>query len=56
MTATETALLNEAAWHGKAFTGAWAATAGGTVDVIEKAIGKCRQWLTIMDKASTYPF
>ena len=56
MTATETALLNEAAWHGKAFTGAWTATAGGTADVIEKATGKRRQWLTIKDKASAYPF
>ena len=40
MTATETTLLNEAAWHGKAFTGTWTATAGGTADVIEKATGK----------------
>jgi len=40
MTATETTLLNEADWHGKAFTGAWTATAGGTADVFEKATGK----------------
>jgi benzaldehyde dehydrogenase (NAD) len=40
MTATENALLNEADWQGKAFTGSWTKTAGGTVDVAEKATGK----------------
>jgi benzaldehyde dehydrogenase (NAD) len=40
MTATERTLLNEQDWHGKAFTGSWKATAGGTADVIEKATGK----------------
>ena len=40
MTATENTLLNEADWFGKAFTGSWTTTAGGTADVIEKATGK----------------
>jgi benzaldehyde dehydrogenase (NAD) len=40
MTATETGILNEANWRGKAFTGSWTATAGGTVNVLEKATGK----------------
>ncbi len=40
MTATENGLLNETIWHGKAFTGTWSATAGGTADVMEKATGK----------------
>jgi len=40
MTATGNGLLNETIWHGKAFTGTWNATAGGTADVMEKATGK----------------
>jgi hypothetical protein len=43
MTATETTVLNEAAWHGKAFTGSWTAAAGGMADVIK-------------NKASARPF
>ncbi len=39
MTATENRILDEAAWHGKAFTGSWNATAGGILDVLEKATG-----------------
>jgi benzaldehyde dehydrogenase (NAD) len=40
MIATEKTVLNEADWTGKAFTGSWIATAGGTAEVIEKATGK----------------
>src|SRR6266567_3949550 len=40
MTATENRIMDEAVWHGKAFTGSWNATAGGTSDVTEKATGK----------------
>jgi benzaldehyde dehydrogenase (NAD) len=39
MTATENRILDEAVWHGKAFTGSWNATAGGISDVLEKATG-----------------
>jgi benzaldehyde dehydrogenase (NAD) len=40
MTVTENRIMDEAVWHGKAFTGSWKATAGGTLDVTEKASGK----------------
>ena len=40
MTATGTGILHESAWLGKAFNGAWIATAGGAASVLEKATGK----------------